>query len=475
MTIFGEECVDKVVALAQAVTRDPKRKPRDFEAVISPPIESRPTRTEAHQAVRKVFMSKLETVTQDDNTIKFVPAPKKQSHGGGDRANNQAGKLGWDELGGEYVHFSLYKENKDTMECISFFSSQSKINNKRFSFAGTKDRRAVTVQRACAFRVHAHQLEYLGKRLRSGCIGDFAYRPKALDLGELAGNEFVIALRDCHFPGEEGLGTGARLGLATKALAEIVPAFERDGFLNYYGLQRFGSFRSTTDVVGKKMLQGDLKGAVDILLHFEADALAAAQSEDPEIMISSDDKNRAMGLDTWNKTQDSHKALKHMPKKFSAECSIIRTLGSRNKSRINDYQGALQTVPRSLRLMYVHAYQSLVWNTVAGERWRLFGSRVVQGDLVIDESAKGRKQDEPEVDESGEPIVRPAEDDAADTVEDQYTRARPLSQEEANSGKFGIFDVVLPLPGFDVVYPPNEIGKVYEVSCALEKSSTLKC
>jgi tRNA pseudouridine13 synthase len=43
-----------------------------------------------------------------------------------------------------------------------------------------------------------------------------------------------------------------------------------------------------------------------------------------------------------------------------------------------------------------------------------------------------------------------------------FERARALTAEEAASGKYSIFDVVLPLPGFDVVYPANEMTNFYK-------------
>jgi tRNA pseudouridine13 synthase len=142
------------------------------------------------------------------------------------------------------------------------------------------------------------------------------------------------------------------------------------------------------------------------------------------------------------------------------------------KVRDRDFQGAMQAVQRNMRLMYVHAYQSLVWNTVAGRRWENYGSKVIEGDLVIiGDKREGRKAEE-EVDEDGEAIVRPSAADSA-AKDGDFTRARPLTKAEAESGKFDIFDVVLPLPGWDVVYPKNEIGDFYKEFMGSEQGGGL--
>lgn len=67
----------------------------------------------------------------------------------------------------------------------------------------------------------------------------------------------------------------------------------------------------------------------------------------------------------------------------------------------NNYKSAFQQLTKNMRLLYVHAYQSWLWNTLVSERLQLFGSAVVVGDLVLNEA----RDDEVNADQS-QPRVR---------------------------------------------------------------------
>ena len=383
----------------------------------------------------------------------------------GVRQFQQKGKPGWQELGGEYLHFSLLKENKDTMEIISYLARSLKMKPQSFQFAGTKDRRGVTVQRVSVYRVLADRLITAGRTLRNAKIGNYAYQPNGLQLGELTGNEFVITLRDCEFQLDGELDGADQVEEASKIMNITVQNLSESGFINYYGLQRFGTFSTRTDDVGIKMLQGDFEAAVNAILDYSPTSLAAAQ--DPTSAndkISRDDKARAYAIHTFQSTNESHPAVEEMPKKFSAEANIIRFLG--NPDNKNNYLGALQTISRNLRLMYVHAYQSLVWNVAASERWKRFGDQVQEGDLVLVDEHKDKTTDTAnppdEVDADGEAVVHPHTDNRTANTEDFFTRARALTKEEAESGQYTIFDIVLPTPGYDILYPANSLQDFYK-------------
>ena len=462
---FGAENASAIVALHKKAMSSPKFRPSELPK-ITVAVSDRDLRTKIHQAIRRIFNSQLESSTDGEGFLAVSAAPNRfkrsaQGHRGGGRQGGN--RTNWDELGGPYLHFTIYKENKDTMEVLSFMARQLKMNPKSFQFAGTKDRRGATAQRACVLRVQAERLANLNKTLRNATLGDFEYRKEGLDLGDLQGNEFVITLRDCEIPGADKENPQAAVAKATELVGTSLRNLHLRGYFNYYGLQRFGTFSTRTDTIGVKILQDDFKGAVEAILHYPPHVLAAAlEGEASTALISSDDKNRAEAIHIFQTTGNVNDALNKLPRKFSAESNLIRHLG-RVK---NDYLGALQTIPRNLRLMYVHAYQSLVWNFAAGERWRLHGDKVVEGDLVIVQEHRDKEKAEAAepastVDADGEIIIVPQGEDSAYAAEDAVTRARALTAEEAASGKYSIFDVVLPQPGFDINYPANEMTDFY--------------
>lgn len=131
-----------------------------------------------------------------------------------------------------------------------------------------------------------------------------------------------------------------------------------------------------------------------------------------------------------------------------------------------------------MRLLYIHAYQSLVWNEIVSRRIKTFGNAIQVGDLVfvdsvdenvlIEESelsaeendAEGNDADENddnEADDSSEPMVT---DKTNLPNEPEISRfkamVKALTAEDIASGSYSIFDIVLPLPGHDITYPSNE-------------------
>ncbi|MCJ1252058.1 hypothetical protein MMC30_009296 [Trapelia coarctata] len=491
---FEPDVIGQITALCNRISNSPHRKPKEYGQVRTAPIKDREARTKIHQELRRIYKSYLESYTDDTGAMIISAAPTNNlnknggAHSGwhgptrgqnsGAQRQKSSYRPGWKDLGGDHLHFTLYKENKDTMEVISYLARQLKLGPQAFQFAGTKDRRGVTAQRVSVYRVHAERMMQVGRTLRNAKIGNYKYEPRSLELGELMGNEFVITLRDCQFQSGAESEDMNMSEHALKAIEDVKNAAKHvseKGFLNYFGLQRFGTFATRTDTIGKKMLQGDFKGAVEAILQYHPSALEAAQDESSrDETISTDDKNRAAAIHSFQTTRQGRLALDILPRKFSAEAAVMRHLGV--AARANDYQGALQSIPKNLRLMYVHAYQSLIWNLAASHRWQQSGEKLLPGDLVLVNEHKemtSAATETEQVDADGEVIVHPAANDSAALEEDRFIRARHLTAEDVASGQYSVHDIVLPTPGFDILYPDNIIKDFYEKTMASELGGEL--
>lgn len=107
-------------------------------------------------------------------------------------------------------------------------------------------------------------------------VGEPSYVAEPLLLGILSGNEFTVTLRDLRaLPSDPAAPAAAAAEPAEALEARVrtaVAALRNSGFVNYFGLQRFGaSAGARTHVVGAAVLRGDWAAAVDLILGPRAD------------------------------------------------------------------------------------------------------------------------------------------------------------------------------------------------------------
>lgn len=138
-----------------------------------------------------------------------------------------------------YCHFVLYKENKDTMSAVNFIADLLHVRPHIFTYAGTKDKRAVTVQKICAKGLDTRKLSSVNKRVRNMAVGCFENKDDCLKLGDLNGNHFSLVLRDVPFDTSETM------------VSQIMQSLKANGFINYFGMQRFGSGSVPTFKIGE--------------------------------------------------------------------------------------------------------------------------------------------------------------------------------------------------------------------------------
>jgi tRNA pseudouridine13 synthase len=463
---FEVEGKNALVAMFQSAILKPHLKSIAHGRVNSKRFD-RDTRSTIHETLRQIFERRFESTTNRDDTITVTVLPQGSTKPAGRTPFNKAKAIFMEQ--GDFLYLTLYKENKDTMEVTNFISRILKIKPKDIGYAGTKDRRAATTQRLSIRRQTAERLSQLNATLRGAFVGNFSYQRQPLELGELEGNLFIITLRDVDFGFPADLDTETIRERADEFLESRIKSFKASGFINYFGLQRFGTYGIGTDVVGLKALQGDFEGAVAAILSFDPKLLTYSEEFATRDKINRDDAYRAKAISEFKRTGSAKYAQANMPKRFNAELAIINHLSGNKK----DFLGALLRINRGTRTMYVHAYQSLVWNVVASERYRRYGAKVIKGDLVLVDTQGEKAALKDEVDESGEVVIHPAAHDLAVNHDDIYQRARALNAEEAESGQYSIFNVVLPTPGFDVTYPENEIGDYYKEFMSSERGGSI--
>lgn len=383
-------------------------------------------RAKLHHALKGIFKKKIHNVTIDKDDRKFIQVKKATKH-------DQQRSHGW-QWPHEFTHFILHKENVDTLQAIASLSHELRTKPSNFAYAGTKDKRAKTSQWVSVRKIEPKSICQATKRCKGVRVGNFKFLNESLRLGDLKGNRFKIALRSVKGDSED----------IEKSLESL-----RDfGFINYYGLQRFGNCRKIpTYLIGKALLASEFKIACELIL-------AERDGEPPHMT-----KMRK----SYKETADPKEALLCLH--ATNTCVEARLLRGLVKHGALNYFNALLNLPRNMLLLYTHAYQSFIFNQIVSKR-RALGVEPIEGDLVYSDNPPKRAEEieipEDEIQDEDEIIVEKAEDEItvekAEDLTDQESEflamVRPLTTEDIEKKTFTIFDLVLPLPGYDIRYDP---------------------
>lgn len=201
-------------------------------------------------------------------------------------------------------------------------------------------------------------------------------------------------------------------------------------------MQRFGSYNIHTHEIGRECLLQNWKGVIEKILgqHAEIDLSQIAR------------KKRLLQL--VFEEQDIEEALGMLDRKDRLEKAVLLLL----KRQPTGYFNAFQNIARNTRLIYVHGYQSYVWNRTVSERLRRFGSQVLVGDLVVERENADLIENEI-IDE----VALDEDDVEEEESKDQKRVASPvIDVTEQNISQYTIQDVVMPMVGNNVKMPKNE-------------------
>ncbi|CAG9825229.1 unnamed protein product [Phaedon cochleariae] len=374
---------------------------------------SKEHRKEIHECVKCHFGKKIISSTLDREGKRFMQFKKYN------KEDKHDTRLQWPEDKGEFVHFLVYKENMNTADACFELSQALKMSPSKFNHAGNKDRRSISTQWFSVKKVIPWKLAKRTEHIMKLKIGNYAFKDHPLKLGQLQGNKFRIALRN--------------VTADDSILEEAVNRLKDNGFINYYGLQRFGNDKEVpTFKIGLSLLKGKWKEAIDLILKPKA-------SDDP----SSDQADLVRAKQIYAETGNAAEAFEVLGKNRTQDIEA-KLLEGLKKGHQNEYVNALENVPRSMRLLYLHAFQSLLWNQMVSKRIKVFGMKPVEGDLVI----------------TNEVSIAIEEDDDEESSENEgpheikcKKEVRALSRDDLPN--YTLYDIALPLPGYDIVYPDH--------------------
>lgn len=262
---------------------------------------------------------------------------------------------------GPNIWMHIEKNGRTTLDVVLDIARSLHISRKRTGFAGMKDRSAITRQWLCISNMTLEELPNFDEILYNVKILEITQNQKKLRMGQLKGNKFRINIRNTNDPQND-----------KERAEEVLESLKVTGVPNYYGYQRFGEVRSTTHLVGKCLVEGDVKKAVDTYI---------GNPNDDE----HSQPYQARQLYDEGKLEEAYNL---MPKSMRYEKSMIKELMISKEKHDSltekDYIRAIESLPKPLKRMFVNAYESYLFNKIVNERAKIGINKYYEGDIVID-------------------------------------------------------------------------------------------
>src|SRR5579875_2666100 len=226
---------------------------------------------------------------------------------------------------GPYALYRLEKRGWSTLDALAAVRRRWRLEPRRISYGGLKDRHAATVQYLTIFHgprrnLHHHDIavQYLGQ-----AAAPYTSR-------DIQANRFRLTLRDLPPDGRPILS--ARLALLA-----------REGVPNYFDDQRFGSVAGAgSEFIARLLVQGRFEEALRLALTAPYEYDRAAQKEEKRLVA-----------EHWGDWQRLKDMLPH---------GHARSLIDYLRLHPGDFRVAVARLRPELRGLYLSAYQSHLWN-----------------------------------------------------------------------------------------------------------------
>lgn len=257
---------------------------------------------------------------------------------------------------GDYSIATVTARNWETNRMVRLMSRSMGVSRDRIGFAGTKDKRAITTQ---LMSVYGTEELWQKVDLKDLKIENIYRGARGIEIGDLIGNDFEISVKNCTMDPSQ---------IRETVDSDISIIKQTGGFPNYFGVQRFGAVRPVTHRVGERLVRGDIKGAVMTYISFTTD-------EEEERLRLIRERFQKADVSEWAEIRQT------MPPAMAFE----RMMLSKLIKNPDDWVGAIEILPANLQMMFVHAYQSLLFNEMLSRRMDagLPLNMPVEGDIII--------------------------------------------------------------------------------------------
>ncbi len=256
---------------------------------------------------------------------------------------------------GPFLAMKIRAKNWETFRLFNEMAKRLGLRTSQIRFAGTKDKRAITTQWIVVpIRNEEYVLRKIS-RIRNLEVLEYYHTDHMLTLGELQGNRFEITIREVSEDAEE-------IFYSVKSELDSIGG----RFPNFYGIQRFGTVRPITHVVGRLLIEGKYEEALLELIGHPFPGESEEVVEARKYLYE---------------TRDYEGAYRRFPERVGFEKKMLEHL----VRHPGDFVGAFRSLPKALRLIYIYAYQSYLFNRILSERIRreLPISEPIEGDIII--------------------------------------------------------------------------------------------
>lgn len=262
---------------------------------------------------------------------------------------------------GRYLLCVLVKRNWDTFIVLARIARQLGLRSGQVQIAGIKDAKAVTAQYVTLEDVSVEAVRKFG--LKDVELRPIGYLRMALSTYYLLGNGFRVAVRGVR---------RSRAAVEERVRKTMDAIGLMGGVPNFFGHQRFGTVRPITHLVGKEVVHGNVRKAVMLFL------AKPSAYEHP---------NSRLARQGLRDSLDFRRALADFPEQLRYERMLLKRLAEDS----SDFEAAFRVLPARLRVLFVEAYQSYLFNRfLSGRIQRGLSLGVAEvGDFVVSVERSG--------------------------------------------------------------------------------------